>query len=45
LVLSWRKAPALVSRNTAMTHIAILESLIGKVVDWMEHIADQQYRK
>jgi quercetin dioxygenase-like cupin family protein len=29
----------------AMTHIAIQESLNGKVVDWMEHVGDRQYRK
>ena len=28
----------------AMTHIAIQESLNGKVVDWMEHVSDEQYR-
>jgi quercetin dioxygenase-like cupin family protein len=27
----------------AMTHIAIQESLDGKVVDWMEHVTDAQY--
>lgn len=31
--------------NTAVTHIAIQESLNGKAVDWMEHVADEQYRK
>ena len=31
--------------RTAMTHIAIQESLNGKVVDWIEHVSDQQYRK
>src|SRR6266480_3087294 len=31
--------------KTAMTHIAIQESLNGKVVDWMEHVTDQQYGK
>jgi NADPH:quinone reductase-like Zn-dependent oxidoreductase len=31
--------------TTAMTHIAIQESLNGKVVDWMEHVTEQQYRK
>ena len=30
---------------TAMTHIAIVEKLGGKVVDWMEHVTDEQYRK
>ena len=29
---------------TAMTHIAIQEKLNGKVVDWMEHVSDDQYR-
>jgi hypothetical protein len=28
-----------------MTHIAIQEKLDGKVVDWMEHVTDEQYRK
>jgi len=27
-----------------MTHIAIQEALNGKVVDWMEHVSDAQYR-
>src|ERR1700674_5788836 len=31
--------------TTAMTHIAIQETLDGKVVDWMEKVSDQQYRK
>ncbi|MDB6147262.1 MAG: hypothetical protein JWO45_926 [Spartobacteria bacterium] len=31
--------------TTAMTHIAIQENLNEKVVDWMEHVTDQQYRK
>lgn len=29
--------------TTAMTHIAIAEALDGKVVDWMEHVSDEQY--
>ncbi|HEX9525364.1 MAG TPA: cupin domain-containing protein [Reyranella sp.] len=29
--------------TTAMTHIAILEALNGKVVDWMEKVGDDQY--
>ena len=29
--------------TTAMTHIAIQESLDGKAVDWMEHVTDAQY--
>jgi quercetin dioxygenase-like cupin family protein len=32
------------TRTTAMTHIAIAEGLDGKVVDWMEHVSDAQYR-
>ena len=31
--------------TTAMTHIAIQESLNGKNVDWMEKVSDDQYRK
>src|ERR1051325_140278 len=31
--------------STAMTHIAIQEKLDGKVVDWMEKVSDEQYRK
>jgi quercetin dioxygenase-like cupin family protein len=31
--------------TTAMTHIAIQEKLDGKVVDWMEHVTDEQYSK
>jgi quercetin dioxygenase-like cupin family protein len=31
--------------TTAMTHIAIQEQLDGKVVDWMEHVTDEQYRR
>jgi quercetin dioxygenase-like cupin family protein len=29
--------------TTAMTHIAIQEALDGKVVEWMEHVRDEQY--
>src|SRR5881296_1384450 len=32
------------SPTTAMTHVAIQEKLDGKVVDWMEHVTDEQYR-
>jgi quercetin dioxygenase-like cupin family protein len=32
------------SPTTAMTHIAIQEQLDGKVVDWLEHVSDEQYR-
>src|SRR4029079_9174364 len=30
--------------TTAMTHIAIQEALDGKVVEWMEHVTDEQYQ-
>jgi quercetin dioxygenase-like cupin family protein len=33
------------SPTTAMTHIAIQESLDGKVVDWMEKVSDEQYNR
>lgn len=33
------------SPNVAMTHIAIQDQLNGKVVDWMEKVTDEQYRK
>ena len=31
--------------TTAMTHIAIQESLDGKAVEWMEKVTDEQYRR
>ncbi|WP_205927059.1 cupin domain-containing protein [Rhizobium sp. P32RR-XVIII] len=31
------------SPETAMTHIAIQESLNGSVADWMEQVSDEQY--
>jgi quercetin dioxygenase-like cupin family protein len=31
--------------TTAMSHIAIQEAVKGKVVDWMEHVTDEQYQK
>ena len=30
--------------TTAMTHIAIVEKLDGKAVDWMEKVSDEQYQ-
>src|SRR5213595_3920328 len=30
--------------TSAMTHIAIQESLDGKTVEWLEHVTDEQYR-
>src|ERR1700746_3251262 len=30
--------------TTALTHIAIQEALGGKVVQWMEHVTDKEYR-
>jgi quercetin dioxygenase-like cupin family protein len=38
-VKHWHGATA----TTAMTHIAIQEHVGGKVVDWMEHVSDEQY--
>ena len=35
----WHGATA----STAMSHIAIAESLDGKAVDWMEKVSDEQY--
>jgi quercetin dioxygenase-like cupin family protein len=32
------------SPTTGMTHIAIQEGLDGKVVEWMEHVSDEQYQ-
>jgi len=32
------------SPTSAMTHIAIQESLDGKAVEWMEKVSDEQYR-
>ena len=37
----WHGATA----TTAMTHIAIQEKQDGKVVDWLEKVSDEQYRK
>lgn len=31
------------SPTTAMTHIAVQESLDGKAVDWLEHVSDSDY--
>ena len=31
--------------TTALTHIAIQEQLDGKVVNWLEHVSDEQYHK
>ena len=31
--------------TTAMSHIAIQEQQDGKVVDWMEKVSDEQYRR
>jgi quercetin dioxygenase-like cupin family protein len=31
--------------STAMTHIAIVEKLDGKGVDWMEPVTDEQYNE
>jgi quercetin dioxygenase-like cupin family protein len=31
--------------TTAMTHIAVQETLDGKNVDWLDKVSDEQYRK
>jgi quercetin dioxygenase-like cupin family protein len=31
--------------TTAMTHIAIQEKLEGRMVEWMEHVTDEQYER
>jgi quercetin dioxygenase-like cupin family protein len=31
--------------TTAMTHIAIQETLNGKAVEWMEKVSEEQYRR
>jgi quercetin dioxygenase-like cupin family protein len=31
--------------TTALTHIAIQEQVDGKMVDWLEHVSDEQYRQ
>lgn len=36
----WHGATA----TTAMSHIAIAESLDGRAVDWLEHVSDEDYR-
>jgi hypothetical protein len=33
------------SPTTAMTRIAIQEAQNGKMVDWMEKVSDEQYRR
>jgi hypothetical protein len=37
----WHGATA----TTAVTHIAIQEALDGNVLEWMEHVTDQKYRR
>ncbi|HTQ28747.1 MAG TPA: cupin domain-containing protein [Puia sp.] len=37
----WHGATA----TTAMTHIAIQEQLDGKMVEWLEKVSEEQYRK
>lgn len=33
------------SAEAAMSHVAVQESLNGEVVDWLEKVSDEQYRK
>ena len=35
----WHGATA----TTALTHVAVQEQLDGKLVDWLEHVSDEQY--
>lgn len=35
----WHGATA----TTGMSHVAIAEKLDGKVVDWLEHVSDEEY--
>jgi quercetin dioxygenase-like cupin family protein len=37
----WHGATA----TTAMTHIAVTESLEGSAVDWLEHVTDDEYNR
>ena len=37
----WHGATA----TTGVTHIALQENLNGKVVDWMEHVTDEEYKE
>lgn len=40
-VKRWHGATA----TTVMTRLAIQEALDGKVVEWMEKVSDEQYRR
>jgi hypothetical protein len=31
--------------TTAMTHVAIVEQLDGKTVEWMEKVSDEEYAR
>lgn len=31
--------------HTGMTHLAIQEALDGKVVEWLEHVSEEEYRR
>lgn len=33
------------STTNGMSHIAIQENLNGKVVDWLEHVTEEQYKR
>jgi quercetin dioxygenase-like cupin family protein len=33
------------SATNGLSHIAIQENLNGKVVDWLEHVSDEQYKR
>jgi hypothetical protein len=40
-----REALAQRTATTAMNHIAIAEALDGRLVDWLEHVSDEHYRR
>jgi quercetin dioxygenase-like cupin family protein len=40
-VRHWHGATA----DDAMTHIAVIEHVNGKVVDWFEHVSDETYAR
>jgi hypothetical protein len=45
VVCARREALARRDARTAVTHIAITESLNGKNAEWLEKVSDEQYRR
>lgn len=33
------------TRTTGITHLALVENIDGRVVEWMEQVSDEQYRR